>query len=223
MEAHYSRAVLGLVLIAGCAQESYSLEHAPTAASTAPEDAAADTLCILADPVVVPGDAVLPELGDAPDVLVDRATGRFHGTLVADGAPIPMTLVIDAGLGEPRYTQATWEGDPADPAAADCTSRLEVDFAATAEADGWLDTSFSSALVFTAQAVRFESPVPVAQVEGSVSSDLNADTATDLCFNAEYYSAGAYWDGWLAWRTGETGPGEEIAAEFMVERVDEYE
>lgn len=215
---------LGAVALSGgCAQETYSLGPASPSAATFESGPTPQTSCVLADGAVVAGDTALHGMAETPEVLVERASGQFHGSLVADGAAIPMVLVIDASLGEFRYTEATWEGDPSDPAAAACHSWLDVDFAASAEAEGWLNTSFSSILVFSGDTARFESPVPLDQLDGTVNADTDAASATDLFFSAQYTSAGAWWEGSLAWRTGDTGMGDEIAAEFMVERVDASE
>ncbi len=223
VEATSFSALIAVALITGCAEDTYSLDAPTSTASTVESVPVTQPPCVLSEGAVVAGDVTLPGMDAPPEVLVDRASGEFYGNLVADGTSIPMVLLVDASLGEYRYTEATWEGDPADPAAATCQSWLEVDFAASADADGWLNTSFSSILVFTGDSARFESPVPLDQVEGTVNTDTDASAATDLCFIAEYTSAGAYWDGSLAWRHGETGMGDEIAAEFVVERVDTQE
>ena len=202
----------------GCAQGETSLE---TAGLTALGNPPAESLCARSDEEVVAGNRVLAALGDTPNALLRPVAGRFVGDLEASGVTLPMTLVVDAGLGEFRFTDATWTGEPSDPEAAGCLPVLQVDFAATAVADGWLDTSFSAALMFDENGARFETPVPVDQVEGSVNSGASADDATDLCFNAAFDLDVALWNGWVAWRDGETGSGDELAAEFTVVRVDD--
>lgn len=208
-----------LATLSGCTESATLSAPTSSDATTATADVAPS--CELAQEVVVRGNQRIEAFGDTPNALLGPATGSFDGTLApASGGPVDMVLVIDASLGEYRFTDATWSGSADDPEAGSCRPRLEVDFAATAQAEGWLDATFSSELVYDAGGASFESPVPLAAVEGSVAEDYEGATNTaDLCFNATFEPEAARWTGWLAWRATDTGPEDNLAASFELDRA----
>ncbi len=191
---------LVLALLAGCAGQPG--EILGTNRTTAPAPAAH---CAVSAAMIGPDE---PALGATPAELLAGTTGSFAGVLSTSEGEVPLSLDIEAELGEIQLVTRTWEGDG--PADHDCRTTVEAAFTGRLLGEeSAIDSAFTAVFVADGGLVTFAADLMPSEVE---DADLTgASTAESLRLVATLQQP-ELWAGWLTW-----GAETDAAAWFEVE------